>query len=125
MAAIMLVKTTGGLRESRTDSFRSSDPKAVVEFLRGNCLTMGQSLQYARNPDTDDIIEVVKTGRPVQRDIKPLLEHGYTEWLFSWAFASRLFRLEDGREVQVSRTLDLISTASALEWGRAMGLWRG
>jgi hypothetical protein len=118
--ATMMVSTTEGLRETRTQSITSSDAKAVVEFLKGSLVTMGFSLTYAIDPTTKRVLSIFKKGRPIQRDLKPMIEAGFTEFHYSWAFSGKVFRFEDGTDVTAAQ-LDLTTAKDILPWARAFG----
>lgn len=107
--------------ECRTQNLTSADVRAVTAHLQRNGLTMGFSVQFAVHPGKGEVVEVMKKGKLVQRDVRPLVEAGFTEWLYSWAFSGKRFRLSDGREVGIARKLDLIKTVDLLPWARAFG----
>lgn len=123
--ATMLIRTTSGLRDGECqDELSSTDPREVVAFLKGNRTLMGFSTQYAINPETLEIVEVFKKGKLAQRDVKPLIEQGFSAWEFSWAWAPDTFRI-GGEIVKVSRTIDITprkTTQAAAAFGRALGV---
>ena len=106
------------------DSFVSTDPAAVRDFLKGNCLTGGFSVQFAVNNATREVVELFKKGRVSMRDVKPLIAKGFDEWTFSWAWAPSFFRFSDGSIVAVSEKIDLsprATTREAFRWRHALG----
>jgi len=106
-----------------TDYINSNDPVKVTEFLKKNCVTAGFSVQYAYNPETKHIIEIFKKGRVGSRVVKKLIEYGYTEYLYSWAFATKTFKLSDGTTVVIDKKnlLDLTTMEDIRPWARAFG----
>lgn len=120
MSTTMLIQTTAGMHDARTHNLESSDPKAVVEFLKKGGLTAGFSISFAVNKATGQVVRIMKGGHLCQRDIKPLLEKGFTEFLFSWAFSGKNFRLETGAVVQ-AKTLDLVTREDLHPWRSAFG----
>ena len=117
----MMVQTTEGFNASKCQSVESNDPKVVANFLKGNCLTAGFSIQFAVNPATRTIVEIIKNGKLVQRDLKPLIEAGFTVFMYSWAWAPKHFQFEDGQMVEVSKTVDLVKLADVLPWKGLLG----
>lgn len=117
----MLIQTTEGFRDCRTHNIVTDDVKVATKHLQGNCTTAGFTDQFAVNPTTGEVISIFKAGRVCQRDIKPLIEAGFREFFYSWAFSGKTFRLSDGREVKLSRTLDLTKVEDILPWARAFG----
>lgn len=112
----MLVETTEGLRPTRTHCLDTQDPKAAVAFLKKAGLTVGCCVAFAANPETKEVVEVIKKGYFNQKDVKPLLAAGFTELMYSWAFAGKNFRFDSGETVKVSRTVDLLKEADVLPW---------
>jgi hypothetical protein len=104
----MKIQTREGFKVVRTHNLVSTNAKEVVAFLKKSGLTGGFSVNFAVNPETREVVEVFKKGHPAQRDIKPLIEQGFTEFLFSWAFSGKTFEV-DGVEVLLSRTIDLVA----------------
>jgi hypothetical protein len=113
-----------GQRECRTYNLVSTDIRALVAHLGAgkNCKTMGFSIQFAANHQTGEVIEIVKSGYLCQRDIRPLVEAGFTEWFYSWAFSGKEFVLPDGRQVALRGVVDLMKTADVIAWWRALGM---
>lgn len=109
MTTQMLIQTSDkGLRACSTRNIESSDPKAVVDHLKKGGLTGGISISFAVNKATGEVVEILKKGYICQRDIKPLVAGGFSEWFYSWAFAGKTFQLDDGSQVTLSRTIDLV-----------------
>lgn len=117
----MLIQTTEGFRDTRTHNVVTDDVKVATKHLQKNGTTAGFTVQFAVNPTTGEVIEVFKAGKVCQRDVKPLIAAGFREFFYSWAFAGKTFRLDDGREVKLSRTLDLTKIKDILPWARAFG----
>lgn len=107
-------------RARNCDFLSSSNPKEVADFFKKNCTTGGFTVQYARNPQTNEIMEIFKKGRLIQRDIKPVLAAGFTEFAFSWAWAPKFFEV-DGQKVQVTKKLDLVSFSDILPYKALFG----
>jgi hypothetical protein len=96
----MLYNTSDkGLKPTRTHNFISTDPKEVVLHLKKGGLTLGYSCCFAVNHTTGQVVEMFKKGPIYQKDVKPLIEKGFTEWLFSYAFYCSIFELPSGRRV--------------------------
>lgn len=121
MATVMLIQTREGPHPVRTQNAACKTAAEVVAHCKRNSATMGFTVQFAVNPERGEVIEVIRKGKLVQRDVKALVEAGFSEWLYSWAFAGKTFRLPDGREVPITHKLDLIKTAEVLPWARAFG----
>jgi hypothetical protein len=121
MATAMLTTTTAGFYECRTQNLTSSDPAAVAAHMQRNSLTMGFSVQFAVNRSTGEVVQIIKKGKLCRRDVAPLIAQGFDEWLYSWAFSGKRFRLDDGREVKLARVIDLMTRADVAPWARAMG----
>lgn len=107
-----------------SDTLVSSDPKLIAAFLKDQCLTMGFTVQFAINPETREVIKLLKQGKIAQRDVRELVEAGFTEWTFSWCWAPEHFRFPDGSIERVSGEIDLTPTKTlreAIRWGKATG----
>lgn len=107
------------LRAVDTHALASSDPAEVVAFLKRAGTTGGFSITYAVNPTTGDVVEVFKRGKPVQRDVKPLIANGFTEWHFSWCWCCKEW-VVNGKPTTV-RVLDLTKWEDIAPWARAFG----
>lgn len=119
--ATMLVSTTEGPRPTTTRTIEgTTDLKAILRHLSRGGLVMGFSTGYAVNPTTKSVVRITRKGHLVQRDIRTLVEAGYTEWHYSWAFSSLKWRFGE-EDVQAS-DLDLIRTKDILPWARAFGI---
>lgn len=123
--AKMLIETRNDqdqvyLREQKTDALVSTDPKEIVRFLKGNTTTAGFSIQFAVNPTTKQVVEIFKKGKLIQRDVKPLIDAGFNEFHFSWAFAGKNWKLDDGTVVQ-AKTLDLVKMKDVLPYAALLG----
>lgn len=112
----------GGILTKLGDTFAciSSDPAEVVAFLARGGTTGGFSISYAVNPATGEVVELFKKGKPVQRDVKPLLAAGYTEWHFDWAFAGKNWKV-NGADATSFRVLDFTKWKDIAPWARAFG----
>lgn len=122
MPTTMLYDTSDkGLVPTRTHNLESVNPKEIVAHLRKGGTTAGFSISFAVNHATGEVIEVFKKGHVNQKDVKPLIEAGFSEWFFSWAFATKNFLLADGRQVKLGRKLDLVKTEDILVWAKAFG----
>ena len=119
MTQMLILTSDRGLVATRTHNLVSSDAKEICDFLKNSGLTAGFSIQYAVHRD-GRVVEVIKKGKLCQRDLKPLIEAGFGEWIFSWAFAGKKFRLDDGRVVE-REELDLVKVKDVLPWARAFG----
>lgn len=87
-------------------SLTSRDPKEIVAFLAKDFSTAGMRFAYVVNHDTREVVEIVKTGNKfAQRDVKPLLAAGFTEFVTP-NMAPKNYRLPDGEIIQVSRSID-------------------
>ena len=120
MSTTMLIETTGGLHEARTENLVSTDAAQVAAFLKGNCKVMGFTVQYAVDRAEGRVIDIIKSGRLTQAEIARFIAAGFDEWLYSWAFAGTRFRLADGREVGVHARIDLMDAAHAAQWCQAL-----
>lgn len=96
---------------------------AVVDFARKQFRTMGFCFLYAVKGSS--VVQLMKQGHFAQRDIKPYIADGYTEFFYSSAFACKTFMLADGSIVDLEKSIDCSpakTTTTALRFGRAMGL---
>lgn len=118
----------GSGREVRTDytvvaaggGFGSSGGRDAAAFLKGNVLTMGFSLSYGVHADTGDVVELFAKGRPGVRVLAKLVALGFTEWHYSWAFASKTWTV-DGRPASF-RKLDVTTLADVAPWAGLVGM---
>jgi len=117
----MLIETTEGLKATRTHSLTTQDPKEAVAFLKKAGLTVGCCLAFAVNHETREVVEIIKKGYFNQKEVKALFAKGYTEFLYSWAFAGKNFRFEDGSTVKVAKTIDLLRVEDVLPWKGLLG----
>lgn len=106
--------------QSTCQTFESTDLKAIVAFLKGNCTTGGFSIQFAVRASDRTVVEVMKKGKLCQGDIKALVADGYTEWLFSWCWSPKHFMVQ-GQVVPLTRVVDLVKTRDILPYARAFG----
>lgn len=114
--AIMLTRTTEGLRGNGDNVLVSTDINEVYEFLQKNSTTMGFTLQYAVNTEAMTVFEVVRRGRLTKKQIKLFIEKfGITQWVYSWAFASEWF-LVDGELLPLTAVFDLSTGADVNDW---------
>lgn len=120
MPATMLVSTTEGFRDARTHVLVSESAKDIVAHTRKGGLTAGFSISFAVHPTTFLVVEVMKSGHLNQKDIKPLLAAGFTEWHYSWAFSGSKFRTEDGTIVDVIK-IEKLDPDHLAQWLRAFG----
>ena len=93
--------------------------KEAVAHAAKSGTTAGFSINYAVNPATLEVVEVFKSGKPCQRDVKPLIAAGFTVWAYSWAFAPKTLWI-DGQECPVQK-LDLTTHNDIAPWARAFG----
>lgn len=120
-AASMLTETSDrGFVPTRTRFLVSAVAADVVAHAKKGGTTAGFSFTYAVNPSTKSVVCIVKKGHVCQKDIKPFLENGYTEWHYSWAFAGKTWRFTDGTTVKVVDH-DLVKMKDVLPWARALG----
>jgi hypothetical protein len=107
----------------RTHNLHSTDAAAIVDFARKQFRTMGFCFLYAVKGDK--VVSLMKQGHFAQRDLKPFITEGYTEFFYSSAFTCKIFMLPDGRIVEQAEAIDCSpkkTTTIALRFGRAMGL---
>lgn len=121
MPTKMLIETTSGLHETRTHNLVSTDPKEIVAFLKKGGTTGGFSISFAVNPATGEVFELFKKGHLIQKEVKVLLERGFREFLFSWAFAGKTFQLENGQTVKCAGTIDLAKWKDIQPYAKAFG----
>ncbi len=62
----------------------------------------------------------MKSGYLTQKDVKPFIAEGFTEWHFSWAFSGTKFRCADGTVTNVIKVTNLDPDHLA-RWKRAFG----
>jgi polyhydroxyalkanoate synthesis regulator phasin len=125
MAATMLIKVANQQneivdKEVKTKVLTSTNTKEVVEFLKSNCTTAGFSVQYAVNPQTKKAIEIFKKGKLTQKEVKPLIEEGFIEFHYSWAWASKRFKMESGEIVEAA-LLDLVKIKDVMPFKGLFG----
>jgi hypothetical protein len=95
-----------GLMECGGNSLVSTDPKAIKEFAALDFATMGMRFMYAVNHETRQVVRLVKTGNKfAQRDVKPLIAKGFTEWSLPY-MAPKHWRFTDGEIVKLSGEVD-------------------
>jgi hypothetical protein len=87
-------------------TIEETDLRKLVAFLKGNATTAGMSIQFAYNPENNRAVEIVKQGRLCQRDIKALVEEGFTVWLYSWAWSPTWIEV-DSRPVPVEPPIEI------------------
>lgn len=121
--ATMLVETTEGFRDANTKAIESSDAKAILTHLKRGGLTMGFSIFYAVHPTRKIVMEFFRKGPPTLRLLNTLVGVGFEEFHFSWAFAGKKWRFEDGTEVETIH-LDLTTVGDIEPWARAFGVAR-
>lgn len=120
MPATMLVHTTEGLRDARTRVLVSESAKDVIAHARKGGLTAGFSISFEVHPTKNLVVQIMKSGHLTQKDIKPLLAEGFTEWHYSWAFSGSKFRTEDGTIVDVIK-VEKLDPLHLSQWLRAFG----
>jgi len=121
MATAMMIETTEGLRETRTHNLESTNPKEIVAHVRKGGTTGGFSITFAVNPATKEVAEIIKKGHLTQKDVKPLIEAGFTEYLWSWAFSGKNFKMTDGTIAPITKKIDLITRKEVMRWAPAFG----
>jgi hypothetical protein len=95
-----------GLMECGGNSLVSTNAKAIKEFAARDFATMGMRFMYAVNHESRKVVQLVKTGNKfAQRDVKPLLAEGFTEWALPY-MAPKHWRFPDGEIVKLAGTVD-------------------
>lgn len=90
------------------NSLVSRDPKEIAKFFQGNCKTAGFTTQFAIDQSTKRVANIFKKGKLCQKDIKPLLDQGYTEWSYSWAWSPKTFKLPTGEIISKTGYISLV-----------------
>ena len=118
-----------GGAEAGTASFckcyniHSTDPAAIVAHARGQFRTMGFCFLYAVKGSS--VVALMKRGHFAQRDVRRLVDDGYTEFFYNLGFACSVFMLPSGEIVEVDGQIDCSpakTTSAAVAMGRAMGV---
>lgn len=106
----------------RTHNIHSTDPAQIVAHARGQFRTMGFCFLYAVGGG--QVVSLMKRGHFAQRDVRPLIEAGFTEFFYSDAFACKVFMLPNGQIVELAREIDCSpskTTAAAMAWRNVIG----
>lgn len=104
-------------------NIHSTDAAAIVDFSKKQFRTMGFCWLYAVKGD--DVVSLMKRGHFAQRDVKGLIQEGFTEFFYSNSFTCKTYMLPSGKIVTLSRNVDcspVKTLVAALRYGRAMGL---
>jgi hypothetical protein len=117
----MMIETTSGLKEARTHNLVSESPKEIVAFIKKSGLTAGFCLAVAVNRNTGEVYSLCKDGYFNQADVKPFIEHGCTEWLYSWAFSGKTFDVP-GHGLRKSVDVSKMRLETVEAWSRAFGV---
>lgn len=114
---------SGNGNEFKTDVLQSQDVEEIYNFLRGNCTTLGFSVQYGISAGGVQVYEFFRKGKMGKRDIKMLIEkYNIAEWHFSWAWATVNWVVCGERMTAKHIDLNPIETLSdAIKW-QAAGL---
>ena len=104
----------------KTQILESSDPREVVAFVKKAGKTAGFQIVYGVSPAKGEVVELFTEGYLNQGDLKPWLAAGFTEWHFSWAWASEKWEVY-GQAVQ-ARKSSKIRGVTLAAWGRALGI---
>ena len=114
MEVVFVIKSSDGDFHSACKNVCCANSiKELSDFFKGNCTTAGYSINYLTNGT--EIIEVVKKGRLVQRDLKELFLQGFTNGFFSWAWAPKRF-LINGQMLEVSKTINGVTIKDAISY---------
>lgn len=92
--------------EVKTQFIKSNNLKEVTDHLKGNSTTAGFTINYCVSPEKNLVVELFKKGRVCQKDLKELVELGFSEFHYSWAFASKNWKNDQGQTMEF-KTLDL------------------
>jgi hypothetical protein len=89
----------------RTYNIFSTEVKEVVSFIKKwGMLCHGFQIVYGvRN---GEVVELTKQGYMAQKDIRPLIEMGFTEFFMSNTFATKKFLLATGEIVSLGQSLE-------------------
>lgn len=107
-------------KATKTYSIKSSNLKEVTDHMKGNCSTAGFTINYCVHPEKNLVVEVFKKGRLCQRDLKELVELGFNEFHYSWAFASKNWENESGQPMEY-KTIDLVKMKDVLPYKSLFG----
>ena len=113
MTIKMIIRTSDGERYYDPKVTQANTLKELADFFKRNCTTGGYSINYLTNGQ--EVIELVKKGKIIQRDIKELFEQGYTTGFFSWAWAPKNFEI-NGTRVSISKVINNIPIQDALRY---------
>ena len=86
---------------TKTHNIVSNDVKEVASFMKKNG-TSTNGFQFVWAVKDSEVVGFMKRGSFAQKDFRTMIEEGFTEFLTSWFFAGKNYRLANGEIVKAT-----------------------